>query len=292
MCHNIYENICKGGYILSFSKGKRVLAYLGLLGSLTILGGCSQQTKNLMYEGHVFHRILAGQHFTSTKTPSQKLAKSVLTLNVVNQLGGLNQIKYNGHGAFVISNNQTNLNANVTSAPYAVNHDDGQGRAYQGDALLNKTTRQYQNRDQTNNGATNWKPSGFIQRNNLHTYYKHAYDRGHLLGYALVGGIQGFNASESNQQNIATQTAWANEAGSSDSTGQNYYEGLVRQALDQNKTVRYRVTNIYQGNDKVPMGAHIEAKSSDGTLQFNVFVPNVQSGLQIDYSSGVTTLVK
>ena len=256
------------------------------------LGGCSQQTKHFLYEGHVIQRIFKGEHFSSTKTPSEKLAKSVLTINVVKSLGGTSRIKYNGHGAFIINNNIPTINADVSSAPYATNQVDQQGRAAIGNALLNQTTRQYQNRQQTNNGATKWKPQGFMQKNKLHTYYKHAYDRGHLLGYALVGGIQGFNSSESNPQNIATQTAWANEAGDADSTGQNYYEGLVRKALDQGKSVRYQVVNIYDGNDKVPMGAHIQAKSTDGSLQFNVFVPNVQSGIQIDYNTGYVVAVK
>ena len=226
----------------------------------------------------------------NTTTPSEKLAESVLTSNIKTQLK-TDKIKYNSYGAFIIDNNKSNLNANVTSSPYATNTLDSQKRAYDGEALLNKTTRQYQNRESTNNGASNWKPAGFVQRNDLKGLYRHAYDRGHLLGYALIGGLKGFDASESNANNIATQTAWANEARATNSTGQNYYEGLVRQALDKNKTVRYSVKDLYGSkNAKVPAGAWIKAKSKDGSIDFNVFVPNVQSGLKINYNTGVTTI--
>ncbi|MBB1063546.1 DNA/RNA non-specific endonuclease [Limosilactobacillus fastidiosus] len=221
--------------------------------------------------------------------PSQQQASSILTPGVRQQLGS--NIAWNNAGAFVINNNQTNLNARIASAPFAVNHMDNQGRAWQGDAWLNKTTRQYKNRAATGNGATDWRPAGFLQAHNLKGGYSHAYDRGHLLGYALVGGIRGFNASEANPANIATQTAWANEARSKNSTGQNYYESLVRKALDQNKQVRYRVTDIYDGKNLVPAGAHIEAKSSDGSLEFNVFVPNVQNNISINYATGAVTAI-
>lgn len=218
------------------------------------------------------------------RTPSKDLAESVLSQNVRNQLG--NEIAWNNAGAFIIDNNRTTLNTNITSAPYAVNTVDSLGRPVVGNAWLNSTTRQYQNRKETNEGATSWKPAGFEQALNLSGAYKHAYDRGHLLGYALVGGIQNFDASESNPRNIATQTAWANEADSSYSTGQNYYETIVRRGLDQNKKIRYRVSDIYDGSNIVPSGAHIEAKSSDGTIEFNVFVPNVQNGIIINYATG------
>ncbi|WP_288508508.1 DNA/RNA non-specific endonuclease, partial [uncultured Limosilactobacillus sp.] len=201
----------------------------GKASSTTITSSPSAQTLvakvNSLVENLSYRSRSSSTSGSSTMvTPSKQKAEAVLTANVKQQLGS--SITWNGDGAFIINNNKTKLNAKINNAPYAVDRLDSQGRAWQGDAWLNKTTRQYKNRSETGNGATSWKPVGFMQLTNLKNGPTNAYDRGHLLGYALVGGLSSFNSSESNPKNIATQTAWANEARSTDSTGQNYYEGL------------------------------------------------------------------
>ena len=59
------------------------------------------------------------------------------------------------------------------------------------------------------------------------------------------------------------------------------------------KHVRYRVTPVFKGNDLVAQGVIMEAMSVEDngkSVKYNVFLPNFQKGVTIDYKTGKYTV--
>ena len=129
----------------------------------------------------------------------------------------------------------------------------------------------------------NVKPSGWqtIKYDNIDG--KYLYNRCHLIGYQLAG-------ENANPKNLITCTRQMNTIGMLDF--ENQVSNYVKKT---NNHVLYRVTPIFKDNELVARGVQIEALSVEDNgkgIKFNVFVYNVQNGIEIDYNTGNSKLIE
>lgn len=256
---------------------------------ITALIGSFTNTSNGSFSLYDHLRSKRDNVAAYSETITEQIAKEALPQSIKNSL---EDPRFNGYGAYIVANNTTDLDVSFNATPYVENSLDSKRRPSVANAVVNQAIREYNPRNDYKDNKVTLMPLGYHQRTSLKGKYTLAYNRGHLIGYAIAGKLSNFDASENNKQNIITQTSWANQASESSNTGQNYYEGLIRQAQDQGRTIRYRATPMYVDNELVPRGVHLEAKSSDGALQFNVYVPNVQGNIIINYKTGYTVIRK
>lgn len=131
--------------------------------------------------------------------------------------------------------------------------------------------------------SQDWTPTGW--------HYNHGgkdiYNRGHLIAYTLTFNINqdgqysaGAEGSSDNPKNLGTQSAYSNQI------LMQIYEGKVRQALTDGKRVVYQVTTVFRGDELMPRGYWLQAMSTDGSVNFNVYLLNVQPGYQFNYVDG------
>lgn len=128
---------------------------------------------------------------------------------------------------------------------------------------------------------TGWHSNGFNSK-------KQVYNRGHLIAYSISKGItQDGNydpneksGDQNNPKNLFTQTAFSNQQ------LQTVYEKKVRDALYADKKVIYQAQAIFRGDELMARGVHLQAVSTDGSLNFNVYIYNVQPDYTFNYSNG------
>lgn len=120
-------------------------------------------------------------------------------------------------------------------------------------------------------------PSGWEQHRYDFIDQEMLYNRSHLIAHQLCG-------EDANEKNLITGTRTMN------SIGMTYYENIVANYVKQTGNhVLYRATPIFAANDLVARGVQMEAESiEDGgrAVRFNVFVYNVEPGVEIDYVTG------
>ncbi len=128
---------------------------------------------------------------------------------------------------------------------------------------------------------SNIKPTGWEQEKYNGEYL---YNRCHLIGHQLAG-------ENANELNLITGTRYFNVEGMLP------FENQVANYIRENKEnhVLYRVTPIFKGNSLLASGVEIEAYSVEDNGEgvcFNVYVYNVQPGINIDYKTGKSSLEK
>ena len=110
---------------------------------------------------------------------------------------------------------------------------------------------------------------------------KYLYNRCHLIGYQLTG-------ENKNELNLITCTRQMNTVGMLD------WESMVANYIKKTKNnVLYRVTPKYENDNLLASGVQIEAYSIQDNgkgIKFNIFVKNIQDGIEIDYKTGDSKL--
>lgn len=101
------------------------------------------------------------------------------------------------------------------------------------------------------------------------------YNRCHLIGFQLT-------AENANEKNLITGTRYMNVEGML--PFENQVADYIRETGNH---VLYRVTPVYDGTNLVASGVQMEAASVEDTeIEFNVYVYNIQPGIEIDYATG------
>ena len=189
--------------------------------------------------------------------------------------------EYNGEAYVVINDNEPDFDETYKVPEYfeIYNALDSLGRATQAFASVAIETMPIDKRESI--GSV--KPTGWhtVKYDNIEG--KYLYNRCHLIGYQLT-------SENANKNNLITCTRYMN------TVGMLKFENQVAEYVKETENhVLYRVTPIYEGNNLLSNGVQMEAYSIEDNgegIKFNVFVYNVQDGIEIDYKTGESRLKK
>lgn len=127
------------------------------------------------------------------------------------------------------------------------------------------------------------KPSGWPLKQAKYDFIdgKYLYNRCHLIGFQLAG-------ENANKQNLITCTRYMNTVGMLQ-----FENKVAKYVRDTNNHVLYRVTPMYYFDNLLASGVLMEAYSIEDNgegIKFNVYVYNVQEGVEINYLNGESKL--
>lgn len=134
------------------------------------------------------------------------------------------------------------------------------------------------------------------------------FNRGHLIADSIIDYCDEFDYYK--REDFVMITNWCNRANTNHKTkkacGMFYFENVILNTLQKGIDVEYRVTPIFKKNSEegaeqefeyLPRGVILEAKTPNKEAfevedddiimnEFNVFIPNAQNGLDINYKTG------
>lgn len=189
--------------------------------------------------------------------------------------------KYSGRAYVILNNNEPNFSEEDYNAPYNEKYSelDSLGRCGSAFAKIGIDTMPTEKR-----GSIGMiKPSGWHTIKYDIVDGKYLYNRCHLIGYQLTG-------ENANIKNLITCTRYMNTEGMLP-----FEDQVAEYVKNTNNHVLYRVTPVFEGNNLVATGVVMEAKSVEDNgkgISFNIFVYNIQDGIEIDYSNGDSKLVR
>ena len=187
--------------------------------------------------------------------------------------------EYDGDPYVLINDNKATFKAEqLTTKSYEKYSEfDSLGRC--GEAIANISVDMMPTEKRGSIGMV--KPTGWhtIKYDNVDG--KYLYNRCHLIGYQLTG-------ENENEKNLITCTRYMN------TVGMLKFENEVASYIRETKNhVLYHVTPIFEKDNLLASGVLMEAKSVEDNgkgIEFNVFVYNVQDGIEINYSDGSSKL--
>lgn len=181
--------------------------------------------------------------------------------------------EYTGEPYVAVNNNVPVLEEEEPVSYESYSHLDELGRC--GTAEANIGTDLMPTEERESIGQV--KPSGWKTVKYDQVEGKYLYNRCHLIGYQLT-------AENANEENLITGTRYMNVEGMLP------FENLVADYIKETGNhVQYRVTPVYQGENLVASGVQMEARSVEDEgegVSYNVYVYNVQPGIEIDYATG------
>lgn len=229
----------------------------------------------------------------STKTNTDNNKESNITNQAnqentvgINENSSNNSIEkipeYSGKIVIGINGNTPYFNENeITTDEFEIYSElDNLNRAQIAFANISKLTMPPKD---TKRGNLSYKPSGWIQYLYGENNNKHLYERCHLIAWQLGN-------ENNNKKNLITGTTQLNNAMIE---YENAVADWIKQKNKENKNyhVLYRVTPIYNGENKLATGVEIEAKSvEEEGICFNKFIYNVHNEFEINYSTGQAKL--